>query len=62
MYRRALADREKLLGINHPYTLTSVNNLGIVLENKESTRRLRQCINRPWQAVRNCWGSITITP
>ncbi|QKX62526.1 uncharacterized protein TRUGW13939_09687 [Talaromyces rugulosus] len=31
MYRRALEAREKVLGLNHPNTLTSVNNLGNVL-------------------------------
>jgi Tfp pilus assembly protein PilF len=31
MHRRALKAREKVLGPEHPYTLTSVSNLGSVL-------------------------------
>jgi tetratricopeptide (TPR) repeat protein len=33
MHRRALAGREKVLGPEHPYTLTSVNNLALLLQN-----------------------------
>ena len=31
IHRRALEAREKVLGREHPYTLISVNNLGLVL-------------------------------
>lgn len=31
MYRQALDAREKVLGREHPFTLTSVNDLGLVL-------------------------------
>ena len=34
MYQRALAGREKTLGLEHPDTLSSVNNLGILLSDK----------------------------
>ena len=34
LYRRALAAREKTLGPEHPSTLRSVNNLGLILKHK----------------------------
>jgi guanine nucleotide-binding protein subunit alpha len=34
MHRRALAGKEKVLGVDHPDTLTSVNNLAVVLRNQ----------------------------
>jgi tetratricopeptide (TPR) repeat protein len=33
MHRRALEGREKVLGLEHPDTLTSVSNLGVFLDN-----------------------------
>jgi Tfp pilus assembly protein PilF len=35
MHRRALKGREKVLGLEHPDTLASVNNLGVVLERQD---------------------------
>ena len=44
MHRRALEAREKVLGREHPDTLTSVNNLGNVLfmqgKYEEAERRI----------------------
>jgi hypothetical protein len=37
MYRRALVGREKVLGVDHPDTLTSVNNLALVLQDLEKS-------------------------
>ncbi|CAG8883634.1 unnamed protein product, partial [Penicillium egyptiacum] len=34
IHRRTLQDREKVLGPEHPDTLTSVSNLGSVLESQ----------------------------
>ena len=34
MYRQALRDREKVQGPEHPDTITSVNNLGLVLSDQ----------------------------
>jgi hypothetical protein len=34
MHQRALEGREKVLGVEHPHTLTSVGNLGSVLESQ----------------------------
>jgi hypothetical protein len=34
MNRRALAGREKVLGVDHPDTLTSVSNLALVLRDQ----------------------------
>lgn len=34
MHRRALDAREKMLGLEHPDTLTSVNDLGLVLDSQ----------------------------
>ncbi|KAJ5917515.1 hypothetical protein N7466_011069 [Penicillium verhagenii] len=34
MHRRALETRERVLGLEHPHTLTSVNNLGLVLDSQ----------------------------
>ena len=31
-YQRALEGRERVLGVDHPHTLTSVNNLGTLLQ------------------------------
>ena len=32
MYKMVLEHREKLLGPKHPDTLTSINNLGLILD------------------------------
>jgi len=43
MHRRALKRYEKVLGVEHPDTLTSVSQLGSVLERQASMKRRKQC-------------------
>jgi hypothetical protein len=40
MNRRALIGREKVLGVEHPYTLISVSNLASILQDQ------RRCTGR----------------
>jgi hypothetical protein len=46
MHRRVLEAREKVLGREHPDTLTSVSNLGNVLSSQGKYERQKRCINR----------------
>ena len=41
MHRRALELKEKVLGPEHPSTLTSMNNLAVVLEGSRQARGCR---------------------
>ncbi|KAG9384331.1 TPR-10 multi-domain protein [Pyrenophora tritici-repentis] len=49
--------RERVLG--HPDTLTSVSELGLVLESQESTRRPKRCTVERWKNTRRCLGEST---
>lgn len=45
LHRRALAEKERLLGSDHPSTLISLNNLAIALdETQTSERRQRETL------------------
>jgi len=40
MNRRALIGREKVLGVEHPYTLINVSNLASMLQAQKCTGRI----------------------
>ncbi|KAI9656170.1 MAG: hypothetical protein M1821_004832 [Bathelium mastoideum] len=55
MNRRALAGSEKELGLNHPGTLTSVNNLAYILKDKDedekATALMEECAKKRKQIL-----------
>jgi hypothetical protein len=48
MNRRALAGREKVLGVEHPDTLTSVSNLALVLRYQGKYETAEEMNRRGW--------------
>jgi hypothetical protein len=61
MHRRTLEGFEEVLGCEHPHTLTSVINLGLVLDRQGNTKRQKRCIDGRWRGVRRCSG-VSIPP
>ncbi|KAJ4179575.1 hypothetical protein NW767_014587 [Fusarium falciforme] len=54
--RRALEGREKVLGREHPHTLTSVNNLGLVLQSQGKYEEAEQMHRRALEASEKVLG------
>lgn len=56
LYRRALEVRERVLGKEHPYTLTSVNNLALLLESKGDYKGAEQLFRCSLEASEHVLG------
>jgi tetratricopeptide (TPR) repeat protein len=54
MHRRVLEEREKALGLEHPFTLASVNNL---VGDRGKYEAAEDMGRRAWKEERRCWGS-----
>jgi hypothetical protein len=52
--RGAVEGREKVLGLEHPDTFTSVNNLGSVLRDWAGMKSRKPCTNGRWKEGRRC--------
>ena len=61
MARQALAAQQRVLGPEHPDTLTSMRNLSIDLLSWDSIRRLQIWLGRSWQRSSVCSGRSTLT-
>ena len=61
MDRRDLAGKEKVLGTEHPETLTSVSKTGSVFQIRENTKRQKRCIDESRKAMRRCLGESIAT-
>ncbi len=62
LYEQTLADRERVLGADHPDTLTSRNNLAAAYESAGDWTRRSPCTSRPWPTGSGCWAPTTPTP
>ena len=57
LYRRALEGREKALGAEHPDTLTSVSNLGLLLDDKGQYEEAEELSRRALEGREKALGS-----
>ena len=57
LYRRALEGREKALGLNHPDTLASVNNLGALLYKQGHLEEAKVLFLRAFEGYEKAFGS-----
>jgi len=62
LYQRALAAREKVLGPEHPHTLSSVNNLAALYYYKGATGKRNRSISGRWRPVRKYSAPSTLIP
>ncbi len=51
---RTLADSERVLGADHPQTLTSRNNLAYAYQAAGGWRRRSRCTSGPWPTASGC--------
>jgi tetratricopeptide (TPR) repeat protein len=56
LYQRALAGREKTLGLEHPDTLTSVTISAAFMASRVAMPKRNRYIEERWRAARRCWG------
>jgi hypothetical protein len=61
LHERNLVDRERVLGPDHPGSLTSQSNLAAYREAGRAARRSR-CSSGPWPTASGCWARITRHP
>ena len=63
LFEQTLADRERVLGADHPDTLTSRNNLAGAYKSAGGPGpRPSRCSSRPWPTGSGCWAPTTPTP
>ena len=62
LYERTLADRERVLGPDHPDTLTSRNNLACAYQSAGTWTRRSRCTSRPSPTASGSWAPTTPTP
>jgi tetratricopeptide (TPR) repeat protein len=61
-YREALEGRRRVLGDEHPDTLTSINNMGVLLQaSRASCPRPSRTSARRWRSAAACWATSTRT-
>ena len=58
LYRRALAGQEAALGAEHPSTLISVTNLGILLRKRNDFASAEPLLRRAMQGFRSALGEV----
>ena len=60
--QRALAGYARVLGADHPDTLTSRNNLAPPTSRRGTWAGPSRCTSRPWPTGCGCWAPTTPTP
>ncbi len=60
LQERALATRRRVLGEDHPQTLSSINQMGVLLDSQASWMRPSRTTARRWRNTVVCWARTTL--
>jgi hypothetical protein len=61
LYERVLADRQRVLGDDHPATMASRHNLAWAYDEAATRGGPSLCMSRHWLATNGSWEPITPT-
>jgi tetratricopeptide (TPR) repeat protein len=61
-YEAVVQVAEKIYGLDHPITATSINNFGYLLSRQGLTARHSRCLPKPWRSDKKLSGLGILTP